>query len=293
VKNRFKKPLNNNYHEQIFLKAPNPVAISTVKEGIYIDVNEAFAKIFKVRRQDVIGKTSIECGFLTKERRSKLIHDIKEKGHAENIILTLKSENNEVQCVLLNIIPVKLEKHVFLLGVGTDISRIKLPKDAHQRDVLIKSFDSINDTGVILIGNNKHKQSYIFYMNELAREVLGAKPIQDLLDDLDGNESTFISTRTGDYHIRRISTQHSSPLKIILIERFPENKLIERNMKQKGFTSRQKEVALLIVIGYSNKEIAEKLFISQNTVKEHMKNIFSNMSISCRSELFPKLMNLR
>ncbi|HUN54920.1 MAG TPA: LuxR C-terminal-related transcriptional regulator [Smithella sp.] len=292
MKNGFKKPRNNNYHEQIFLKAPNPVSITTVKEGIYMDVNEAFAKIFNVRRQDVIGKTSRECGQLTEERRAKLIHDMKEKGHSQSI-LTFETKNNEVQCILLNTVPMKIDKHVLWLSVGTDISKLKLSKDSRQYDALIKSFDSINDTGVILIGNNKNEQSYIFYMNEVAKNVLEAKSLQNLLDDLDGTESTFISTGTGDYHVRTISTHVSSPLKIIIMEQFPESKLIEKKMKEQGFTPRQQEVALLIVTGCSNKEIAKKLYISENTVKEHMKNIFSVMGINNRRELFPKLMNLR
>jgi PAS domain S-box-containing protein len=283
----------NDYLEQIFLKSPNPMSITTIKDGIYIDVNEAFEKFIGMRRQDVIGKTSLECGHLSKERRSKLVNEIKEKGYAKNILVKHRTKNNELQCILINTVPIKIKKEVLWLTIGTDISRIKLVKDAQQDDFLIKSLDSIDENGIILIGNDENKQPYLFYMNEIARKALEVKSIPDLLEDLDRNESICISTKTGYYHIKTISTHRSSPLKIILVERFPDSKLIKGKMKQQGLTSRQQEIAFLVATGYSNREIAEKFYITEYTVKDHMKNIFKILDIHNRSELCPKMLNLR
>ena len=58
-----------------------------------------------------------------------------------------------------------------MLAVGTDISRIKLAKEARQDDFLIKSLDSIDETGIILIGNYENKQPSLFYMNGYRKEV--------------------------------------------------------------------------------------------------------------------------
>ncbi len=49
------------------------------------------------------------------------------------------------------------------------------------------------------------------------------------------------------------------------------------------FTKREKEIASLIIQGLSNKEIASKLFISIETVKNHKKHIFSKSN--CCSSL--------
>jgi DNA-binding NarL/FixJ family response regulator len=46
------------------------------------------------------------------------------------------------------------------------------------------------------------------------------------------------------------------------------------NNKQELLTEREQEVVKLIVKEYSNKAIAEKLFISERTVETHRKNIF-------------------
>ena len=286
------KALPNDYLKTIFLKAPNPISITTEKEGIYIDVNEAFTKFFGVRRQDVIGKKSVEFGHMTNERRLKMLNDIKEKGYARNLLMQFTTKNNELQFVLLNTVPIKIKKQVMLLAVGTDISKIKLAKNARQDDFLIKSLDSIDESGLILISNDENKQPYLFYINELARKVIEKKPLLELLDELEQNETICMKSKTGYYHVKAISTNSRSPLKIILMERFPDAKLIKGEMKKYGMTPRQQEIALLVATGQSNREIAEKLYLSQYTVKDHVKKIFQILDVHNRSELCPKMLNL-
>ena len=52
-----------------------------------------------------------------------------------------------------------------------------------------------------------------------------------------------------------------------------------------GLTARELDVAKLAAQRYSNKQIAEQLFIAESTVKSNLKVIFSKLGISSRSEL--------
>ncbi len=49
--------------------------------------------------------------------------------------------------------------------------------------------------------------------------------------------------------------------------------------KNVHLTQRETEVLKMVVLGYSNKEIADKLFISQHTVITHRKNITAKLGI--------------
>ncbi|HKY56015.1 MAG TPA: response regulator transcription factor [Anaerolineales bacterium] len=49
-------------------------------------------------------------------------------------------------------------------------------------------------------------------------------------------------------------------------------------------TEREREVLALIAKGVSNKEIAEKLFISMKTVSNHITNIFSKLQVADRTQ---------
>src|SRR6266849_9299586 len=50
-------------------------------------------------------------------------------------------------------------------------------------------------------------------------------------------------------------------------------------------SDREKQVVQLVVQGYRNREIGEKLFISDQTVKNHLHNIFDKLGVSDRLEL--------
>lgn len=56
-----------------------------------------------------------------------------------------------------------------------------------------------------------------------------------------------------------------------------------------GFTRREAEVTLLVAKGYTNQEIADELYIGVTTVKSHIGNVFSKLSVNSRAELIHKL----
>ncbi|WP_322088640.1 response regulator transcription factor [Burkholderia sp. BCC1999] len=51
-------------------------------------------------------------------------------------------------------------------------------------------------------------------------------------------------------------------------------------------TAHELDVIRLILSGRSNKEVANKLEISVETVKVHRRNIYAKLSINSQSELF-------
>jgi len=61
---------------------------------------------------------------------------------------------------------------------------------------------------------------------------------------------------------------------------------------QETFSTREMDVLHLIEKGMQNKEIAEKLFISVNTIKYHLNNMYGKMGVTSRTELICKIYNL-
>ncbi len=56
-------------------------------------------------------------------------------------------------------------------------------------------------------------------------------------------------------------------------------------LKSFGITGREKEIIQLLLKGYNNKQICEKLFISLNTVKTHIYSIYQKTNVKNRMEL--------
>lgn len=60
--------------------------------------------------------------------------------------------------------------------------------------------------------------------------------------------------------------------------------LNEGRVKDLGITKRELEILELIAQGMSNREIAEKLFVSENTVKTHSSRLFDKLSAKRRTQ---------
>lgn len=58
----------------------------------------------------------------------------------------------------------------------------------------------------------------------------------------------------------------------------------EDQQKQLGITKRELEILELISQGMSNREIADKLFVSENTVKTHSSRLFDKLSAKRRTQ---------
>ncbi len=50
-------------------------------------------------------------------------------------------------------------------------------------------------------------------------------------------------------------------------------------------SNREREIVALVAQGFKNKEIAERMFIGEQTVKNHLHNVFDKLGVSDRLEL--------
>ena len=64
----------------------------------------------------------------------------------------------------------------------------------------------------------------------------------------------------------------------------PEFVMDQARLEQLGITAREFEILKLIAGGMSNREIAEKLFVSENTVKTHSSRLFDKLSAKRRTQ---------
>lgn len=79
--------------------------------------------------------------------------------------------------------------------------------------------------------------------------------------------------------------------KIVLVG--PDFVLNENALQRLEISKREHEVLQLMATGLSNQEIADKLFVSLNTIKTHTSNLFLKLDVKRRTQAVQKGKELR
>lgn len=98
-------------------------------------------------------------------------------------------------------------------------------------------------------------------------------------DELIGDLLAFTGYHSNDLvQIKSLSNQYQKGRAII------QNMYFKKELPYR-LTEREFEIAKLTSVGFQNKEIAKKLFLSENTVKQYLKRIFHKLNINKRSDI--------
>ena len=90
-------------------------------------------------------------------------------------------------------------------------------------------------------------------------------------------------------HLRLITNRGNNPLLLLCFN--PEEPLscLLKRSKKHGLTGREIEVVSLLSEGLTNKEIGNRLFISEYTVENHLRSIYRKMGVKNRTSLVHRL----
>lgn len=118
-----KLKLSEDKFSKAFLSSPLPVTISTFKEGLYLEVNDAFLHLIGRPREQVIGYTSQELGiWATPADRMKLIEKFKGTESAKALITFFHNVSGEERRVKISAELIRLDGIPCLLAVSEDVT---------------------------------------------------------------------------------------------------------------------------------------------------------------------------
>jgi PAS domain S-box-containing protein len=105
-----------------FLASPAAVSIASLPDGRYINVNEALARLTGYSREELLGHTSSELGFVDATARAKILEAIRTQGFAHNVEIQIHTKSNQIAEVLTSIEQMELGGQPCLLSVNFDIT---------------------------------------------------------------------------------------------------------------------------------------------------------------------------
>jgi PAS domain S-box-containing protein len=122
--------------EKRFAKAfsanPQPMSLTTLDDGRYIDVNESFLQMSGYDRREVIGSTSLELGiFQEPEDRERLVGPLRENGSVRNLELKFRTKGGEFRILLSSAELIQLGGQPCVLVASSDITERKRLEEQH------------------------------------------------------------------------------------------------------------------------------------------------------------------
>jgi PAS domain S-box-containing protein len=121
-------------YTKTFHSAPIWVVLSSLEDGRYIEVNDAFLKTIGYERDEVIGKTSIELNtWEDPEDRERIVNQIKEGGDIRNIEVRRKTRTGEHLDTLFSAEILQIAREKVMISVTQDITERKRAEADRER----------------------------------------------------------------------------------------------------------------------------------------------------------------
>lgn len=119
-----------NRSEERFAKAfrssPLPIAISTVAEHRFLDVNDAFLRMLNYERSQVIGRTSDELGIWSHpEQHLQFLQQLKESGAVRGLRASMKTCSGEIREANVSGELIELDGQSCALKIAQDVTETK------------------------------------------------------------------------------------------------------------------------------------------------------------------------
>ncbi len=115
--------LSEEKFSKAFRSGPTLMAISTIKEGGFIEVNDAFLRTFGYKNEEVIGRTSADLGiWADTEVRNRIIDRLSKSGMINNEEIVFCKKTGEELTMLWSAEIIDIEGRQCILSVAQDIT---------------------------------------------------------------------------------------------------------------------------------------------------------------------------
>lgn len=143
---------------KVFRHNPSAMCISTVSEGRYIDVNNAYLDTFGYRREEIIGRTSLDIDlWVDKAEREALVKELHRTGKAVNGELRTRDKHGNIHWLFTSASLIPVAGEAYLLTQSIDMTGRKLAQEALKaaNKQLQNIIDFLPDATLIVDKDNK------------------------------------------------------------------------------------------------------------------------------------------
>jgi two-component system cell cycle sensor histidine kinase/response regulator CckA len=114
---------SNERFARAFRRSPLPLSICTREEGKFIDVNDAYLDMFGLRREDLMGQTSLLNIWLDPEDRSTWLQELQEShGRGKPVVRRMRHSNGQIRDVLIYGELIEMDGQPCVVAITQDVT---------------------------------------------------------------------------------------------------------------------------------------------------------------------------
>ncbi len=115
----------------IFRNSPDPVSITTLGDGRWIDVNNSFLEVSGYSYEEIIGKTALETNFLIDLSQVEgIVRELKETGIIRSKEFHWRTKSGEIKVSLVSCEIIEIAGETYVLNISKEIGEIKKVEEA-------------------------------------------------------------------------------------------------------------------------------------------------------------------
>jgi PAS domain S-box-containing protein len=154
-----------------FQLAPMPMAISSIKEGVYLEINDSFTKVLGYTRKDAIGHSSLKLGiFVDPKQRADAIKIVKKESGLHGYEVYFRHKNGQILTMLFYASIITVKGELYLLSQALDVTeRKKFESNLKMEKNKLQQYLDVAD--VMLVTIDKHQK--VVDINKKGSELLG------------------------------------------------------------------------------------------------------------------------
>ena len=176
--------LSEEKFHKAFHSSPDWFVISTLDDGFYIDVNDAFLRTTGYRLEEVIGRTSNELGiWVDPHVREKIVKMLHEQGSARNLEVRFRIKSGEIRHVLWSSEVIDYGDEKCCLSMSRDITARK--RAERERLEKEKVQGVLETAGAACHELNQPLQFIYYLLNEISEENPQSESVKEMKKQCD------------------------------------------------------------------------------------------------------------
>jgi PAS domain S-box-containing protein len=168
---------------KVFRSSPDWVTITTLKDGRYIDVNDAFMRTSGYKREDVIGQSSIALGiWVDMAERDKMVRALQERGSVHNQEVKFRTRSGDILTMLRSAELIDINGEPCIIAISRNITEYKKLEEQFYQSQKLEAIGRL--TGGIAHDFNNILTSILGFGSLLQMRMEKDNPLQTYVNDM-------------------------------------------------------------------------------------------------------------